>query len=163
MAKWLVVIVLALCSGLLQVKEAAPAADDPVLEARMVLMASELRCLVCQNQTISGSHAGLAVDLRNQLRDMLQGGDTDEQILENMTARYGDLVLYQPPLKSKTALIWFGPGALLVVGLGALFLVLRRRSRTDPSLFESEPDEAVDNEPPPPTATSGQNTSMASL
>jgi cytochrome c-type biogenesis protein CcmH len=153
MASWLVVIALALCSGLLQVKEAAPAAYDPVLEARMVVLASELRCLVCQNQTIADSHAGLAVDLRNQVRDMLQRSDTDEQILEYMTARYGDFFLYQPPLKSKTALLWFGPGALLVVGLGALFLVLRRRSRMDPSLFEIEPDEAVDNEPPPPRAT----------
>jgi cytochrome c-type biogenesis protein CcmH len=163
MASWLAVIALVLCSSLLQAKEAAPAADDPVLEARMVTLASRLRCLVCQNQSIADSNASLAVDLRNQVRDMLRQGDTDEQILQYMTARYGDFVLYQPPLKSKTALLWFGPGALLVVGLGSLFLVLRRRSRMDPSLFDSEPDEAVDNEPPLPTATSRQKTTMASL
>jgi cytochrome c-type biogenesis protein CcmH len=152
MAKWLVFLALALGSGMLQAKEAAPAADDPVLEARMLALTSELRCLVCQNQTIADSHAGLAVDLRNQVRDMLKRGDSDKQILEYMTARYGDFVLYRPPLKSKTALLWFGPGVLLVGGLGILFLVLRRRSRMDPSLFEPEPEEVA--EPRPPSATS---------
>jgi cytochrome c-type biogenesis protein CcmH len=154
MVKWLVFLAIAIGSGLLQAKEAAPAADDPVLEARMVALTSELRCLVCQNQTIADSHAGLAVDLRNQVRDMLKRGDTDEQILEYMTARYGDFVLYRPPLKSKTALLWFGPGVLLVGGLSILFLVLRRRSRMDPSLFEPEPEEAASGAPRPPSPTS---------
>jgi cytochrome c-type biogenesis protein CcmH len=149
MAKWLVLVALALCSGFVQAREAAPAADDPVLEARMLALTAELRCLVCQNQTIADSHAGLAVDLRNQVRDMLRRGDSDRQILDYMTARYGDFVLYRPPLKSTTALLWFGPGVLLVGGLGILFLVLRRRSRMDPSLFEPEPDEAGSQEPPP--------------
>ncbi|QCB45698.1 cytochrome c-type biogenesis protein [Hydrogenophaga sp. PAMC20947] len=153
MAKWLVWMALALCSGWLQAKEAAPASDDPVLEARMVALTTELRCLVCQNQTIADSHAGLAVDLRNQVREMLRRGDSDAQILDYMTARYGDFVLYRPPLKSKTALLWFGPGILLVAGLGTLFLVLRRRSRMDPSLFEPEPEQIGENERPSIAAT----------
>lgn len=152
MAKWIVLWALVLCSGLVQANEAAPASDDPVLEARMLALTSELRCLVCQNQTIADSHAGLAVDLRNQVRDMLRRGDTDEQVMEYMTARYGDFVLYRPPLKSKTALLWFGPGALLLVGLGALFLVLRRRARMDPSLFEPEPESLDDADTPPPSS-----------
>ena len=81
-------------------KEAASAAADPVLEARMVAIAAELRCLVCQNQTIADSHADLAVDLRQQVRELLQQGQTDQQIFNYMTARYGDFVLYRPPFKT---------------------------------------------------------------
>lgn len=149
MAKWLFWMALSMTSVCLQAREAAPASDDPVLEARMVALTTELRCLVCQNQTIADSNAGLAVDLRNQVREMLKRGDSDAQILEYMTARYGDFVLYRPPLKSKTALLWFGPGVLLVTGLGVLFLVVRRRSRMDPSLFEPEPGQAGADDAPP--------------
>jgi cytochrome c-type biogenesis protein CcmH len=140
MVKWLIMLALVMGSGFLQAKEAASAADDPVLEARMLALTTELRCLVCQNQTIADSHAGLAVDLRNQVREMLRRGDSDKQILAYMTDRYGDFVLYRPPLKGTTALLWFGPGTLLVGGLVALFLILRRRTRMDPSLFEPEPN-----------------------
>lgn len=155
MAKWMLAMALALACGLLQAGEAAPASEDPVLEARMVKIAEELRCLVCQNQTIASSNAGLAVDLRNQVREMLRRGDSDKQIIDYMTARYGDFVLYRPPLKSTTALLWFGPGVLLVGGLTVLFLVLRRRSRMDPALFEPEPeDDGTDDGTPPPSQTS---------
>jgi cytochrome c-type biogenesis protein CcmH len=86
---------------------------------------------------------------------MLRRGDSDQQIIDYMTARYGDFVLYRPPLKGTTALLWFGPGVLLVGGLVILFLVLRRRSRMDPALFEPEPDEAGTNDgTPPPSQTS---------
>ncbi len=122
--------------------EAAPAVEDPVLEARMMAIASELRCLVCQNQTIADSHADLAVDLRRQVREMLQAGQTDQQIAEYMTARYGDFVLYRPPFKAMTALLWLGPGAMVLVGLGALFVVLRRRSRMAADQFEPEEPDA---------------------
>jgi cytochrome c-type biogenesis protein CcmH len=145
MAKWIILIMLALGTSLLQAKEAAPASEDPVLEARMVKIAAELRCLVCQNQTIADSHAGLAVDLRNQVREMLRRGETDRQIIDYMTARYGDFVLYRPPLKNTTALLWFGPGVLLVGGLVTLFFVLRRRSRMDPELFEADEPEVNDD------------------
>ena len=119
-------------------KDAAPAVDDPVLEARMAAIASELRCLVCQNQTIADSHADLAVDLRRQVREMLQAGQTDQQITDYMTARYGDFVLYRPPFKLETAVLWIGPAAMVVGGLGALFVVLRRRSRMRADQFEPE-------------------------
>ena len=125
-------------------KEAAPAVENPVLEARVMQIAAELRCLVCQNQTIADSSAGLAVDLRNQVREMLVRGESDKQIIDYMTARYGDFVLYRPPLKSTTALLWFGPAAFLLGGVITLFFVLRRRSRMAPELFDAD---EIDPEP----------------
>ncbi len=139
-------IALCLCAFLLaglgpaRAGEAAPAAEDPVLEARVMAVASELRCLVCQNQTIADSHAALAVDLRNQVREMLRRGESQEQIVAYMTARYGDFVLYRPPLKETTALLWFGPGLLLVGGIVVLVVVLRRRSRLPAESFEPDED-----------------------
>lgn len=127
--------------GTVSARDAAPEAEDPVLEARMTRIAAELRCLVCQNQTIADSHAELAVDLRNQVRDMLRQGKSEEEILAYMTARYGDFVLYRPPFKATTALLWAGPAVLLLGGLGVLFAVLRRRSRMDPAAFDAEPEE----------------------
>src|SRR5438105_4300828 len=126
-------------------KDAAPAAADPALEARMLHITAELRCLVCQNQTIADSNAGLAEDLRNQVRAMLREGKTDAQILKYMTDRYGDFVLYRPPVKDTTMLLWFGPGLLLLVGLATLVLVLRRRARLGDERFE--PDEGDAAEP----------------
>ena len=137
--KGIALLCLALCLSAANANEAAPAVADPVLEARMLTITAELRCLVCQNQTIADSHAGLAIDLRNQMREMIKRGDTDAQIIDYMTARYGDFVLYRPPVKATTWLLWFGPGLLLVGGLAALALVLRQRSRMSPDRFE--PDE----------------------
>ncbi|HAX18674.1 MAG TPA: cytochrome c-type biogenesis protein CcmH [Hydrogenophaga sp.] len=149
MAKWIFALLFALAAGVVAAQEAAPAAADPELEARMVRITAELRCLVCQNQTIADSHAGLAIDLKNQVREMLRRGDSDQQIIAFMTERYGDFVLYRPPLKRTTALLWFGPAILLVGGLLILFLVLRRRSRMDPNLFEpDEPGQLDDNRSP---------------
>ena len=119
-------------------KVAEPVASDPALEARMMVLATELRCLVCQNQTIADSHADLAVDLRNQIRDMIAKGQTDDQIRQYMTDRYGDFVLYKPPFKPATALLWVGPPVLLVCALAALFLMLRRRMRASPDDFDPE-------------------------
>ena len=149
MAKWIFALVFALAAGVAAAQEAAPAAADPELEARMVRITAELRCLVCQNQTIDDSNAGLAIDLKNQVREMLRRGDSDQQIIAFMTERYGDFVLYRPPLKKTTAILWFGPAILLVGGLLILFLVLRRRSRMDPNLFEpDEPGQLDDNRSP---------------
>ncbi len=127
---------LAACAG-----EATPSADNPIVEARMLRITAELRCLVCQNQTVADSHSGLAEDLRRQVREMIGKGDSDQQIIDFMTARYGDFVLYRPPVKSTTALLWFGPGLLLVGGVAALVMVLRKRSRLGPEAFDAEPDE----------------------
>ena len=113
--------------GLAVAQDARPLADDPVLEARVMRIAEELRCLVCQNETIAGSHADLAVDLRKQIRQKLQQGQSEAQILDFMVQRYGDFVLYRPPLKSSTWLLWGGPFLLLGVALLALALNIRRR------------------------------------
>jgi len=108
-------------------KEAAPASDDPALEARVLAIAEELRCLVCQNETIAASHADLAVDLRKQIRQKLSAGQDKQQIVDFMVARYGDFVLYRPPLKGSTLLLWVGPFALLLLALVVLAVNLRRR------------------------------------
>jgi cytochrome c-type biogenesis protein CcmH len=145
LAKAVVALLLALSAALPGAKEAPPEATDPALEARMTRITAELRCLVCQNQTIADSNAGLAVDLRRETRAMLRQGKSDEEIIAYMTARYGDFVLYRPPLKSTTALLWFGPAAMLLLGGAALILVLRRRTRLAADAFEAdEDDEAVD-------------------
>ncbi|MFL6698865.1 MAG: cytochrome c-type biogenesis protein [Vitreoscilla sp.] len=120
-------------------------AADPALEARMLDITSELRCLVCQNQTIADSHADLAVDLRQQVREMLQRGQTPEQIRRYMTDRYGDFVLYRPPLNAATAVLWLAPAALLAIALAALAVVIRRRARLADDEFEPEP--RLDEEP----------------
>ena len=109
--------------------EAAPAAQDPALEQRVMRLTSELRCLVCQNQSLADSHADLAIDLRNQVRSQMQAGKSDAEIREFMVARYGDFVLYRPPLKSTTALLWAGPFLLLAAGGLALGFYLRRRRK----------------------------------
>ena len=118
--------------------EAAPVAEDPVLEARVLRLAEELRCMVCQNQTIADSQAGLAIDLRNQIRDQLKQGRSDAQIREYMVQRYGDFVLYRPPLKATTLLLWFGPFVLVIAGVAALGLVLARRAPAPAGLSEDE-------------------------
>jgi cytochrome c-type biogenesis protein CcmH len=132
----------------LHAKEAEPAAADPALEARMLRVAAELRCLVCQNQTIADSHAGLAEDLRREIREQLQRGASDAQVVQYMTDRYGDFIRYRPPLNSSTALLWIGPAVLLVVGLGVLALVLRRRSKLSPDRFEPDLDDEADDAAP---------------
>jgi cytochrome c-type biogenesis protein CcmH len=147
MAKWLGLLCLSLFLSVASANEAAPAVADPALEARMLTITAELRCLVCQNQTIADSHADLAVDLRQQVREMLQKGMTDQQIAEYMTDRYGDFVLYRPPFKSTTMLLWIGPGVMLVLGLLMLVLMLRRRSRMPADRFDADEPE-VDQKPP---------------
>ncbi|WP_342619753.1 cytochrome c-type biogenesis protein [Rhodoferax sp. GW822-FHT02A01] len=144
MSKWLLLLCMAAWMSIASANEAAPAAADPALEARMLSITAELRCLVCQNQTIADSHADLAVDLRQQVREMLQKGQTDQQILDYMTARYGDFVLYRPPFKNTTVLLWVGPGVMLVAGLVMLVLILRRRNRMPADKFDpEEPDDGV--------------------
>ena len=103
--------------------EAAPAAADPQLEKRVMAVAEELRCLVCQNQTIADSNAPLAVDLRDQVREKIRQGVSEQEIVDYMVARYGDFVRYRPPLKLTTLLLWFGP---LVLLLCTVFFLMRR-------------------------------------
>ena len=108
-------------------QEARPLAEDPVLEAKVMQIAEGLRCLVCQNETIAASHADLAVDLRKQIRQKLQQGQSEAQIVDFMVQRYGYFVLYKPPLKRSTWLLWGGPFVLLAVALAVLALNIRRR------------------------------------
>jgi cytochrome c-type biogenesis protein CcmH len=126
--------------GLAQAKEAVPVAADPALEARMQKIAVELRCLVCQNQTIADSPSGLSDDLRREIREQLQRGASDEQVVQYMTERYGDFIRYRPPVKSSTVALWVGPLVLLVAGLAVLVVVLRRRAKLAPDRFEPDAD-----------------------
>ena len=146
---------LALClAAAAHAADAPLTAAEPELEAKMLRVSAELRCLVCQNQTIADSNAELAVDLRNQVRDMLRQGQSEQQIIDYMTARYGDFVLYRPPVRGATFLLWFGPAVLMVGGLAALVLVLRRRSRLGNEHFD--PEEPGEDEAAPVSATAAR-------
>ncbi len=125
-------------------KEAAPLAADPVVEKRLLAITAELRCLVCQNQTIADSNADLANDFRREIRKLIAEGKSDQEILDFMVARYGDFVRYRPPVKGTTLLLWAGPGVLLVIGLIVLVRYLRRRNDAiaDTELTAEERQEA---------------------
>jgi cytochrome c-type biogenesis protein CcmH len=110
-------------------KDAAPTAQDPVAAQRAVGLSEQLRCLVCQNQSIAESNADLAVDLRRQINEQIAAGRSDGEIIDFMVQRYGDFVLYRPPFKASTVLLWLGPALLLLGGLWALARALRSRSR----------------------------------
>ncbi len=107
--------------------EAAPLAADPALEARVMALAGELRCVVCQNETLAASQADLARDLRAQVREQLRAGRSPQEVVDFMVARYGQFVLYRPPLQATTVALWAGPFALLALAAGAMALRLRRR------------------------------------
>ena len=139
MLKALVALVLMLVTHAAPAGEAAAVAEDPALEKRVTALAEELRCLVCQNQSLADSNADLAIDLKNQVREKLKQGMTNEQIVAYMVERYGDFILYRPPVKATTFLLWFGPLLLLVGGLGTLFYRLSRQPETPPTeLSESD-------------------------
>src|SRR5688572_16014256 len=108
-------------------KDAKPVADDPQLEERVMNVSRELRCLVCQNETLADSRADLAVDLRNEIREQMKEGKSDKEVIAFVTARYGDFVLYRPPIRPTTYLLWFGPFILLLAGLVFLFRYVRQR------------------------------------
>lgn len=118
--------------------EAPRPAPDPLLEKRVMAIAEELRCLVCQNQTIADSDAALAVDLRKQVRERLAQGMSDRDVTDFMVQRYGDFVLYRPPVKTTTWLLWFGPFLLLAACLIVLGLKLKRRAHAEPAAALSE-------------------------
>lgn len=108
-------------------QEAQPMAEDPALEARLQKLSHELRCLVCQNETLAESRADLAVDLRNQIREQMRAGKSDQEIIAFLTQRYGDFVLYRPPVRPTTYLLWFGPFLLVLAGFFFLYRHLRHR------------------------------------
>jgi cytochrome c-type biogenesis protein CcmH len=137
---WFVLCALAAPAGM--AADAVPTEMDPVSAARAVKLAEKLRCLVCQNQTIADSNAELANDLRAQIREQIAAGRTDDEILDYMVARYGDFVLYQPPLKATTILLWAGPALLVVGGAFVLLRNLRRRIQPDAPLSDDDRERA---------------------
>ena len=114
-------------------KDAAPLADDPLTEQRLISISEEMRCLVCQNESLAGSRSDLANDLRREIRILIKEGQSDEQIRTFMVERYGDFVLYRPPVKPITWLLWIGPFIILVIGIAGLITYLRRRDSNIPS------------------------------
>ena len=131
-------LMLAIAAFAVQAKEAPPAVADPVLEKRVMALSEELRCLVCQNQTLADSHAGLAMDLKNQVREKLASGMSDKDVIDFMVERYGDFVLYRPPVRAATWLLWFGPFLLLAVALYLLMRKLAKRREDAATLPDAE-------------------------
>ena len=142
MGKLLALLLGLVLAGSVIAKEAPTAAADPLLEKRVMALAAELRCLVCQNQTIADSHAELAVDLKNQVREKLKQGESEEKIIEYMVARYGDFVLYKPPVKATTLPLWIGPFVLLLAALVGLYYYIARRRRSAPAQALNEEEAA---------------------
>jgi cytochrome c-type biogenesis protein CcmH len=136
----LLLVIILLIPCLAVAEEARPLADNPQIEARLKTLAVELRCLVCQNQTLADSHAPLAEDLRREVREMIAKGMSDREIIDFLVQRYGDFVLYRPPWKASTTLLWLGPFLLLIAGATGLVFALRRRQKklADVTLSEEE-------------------------
>jgi cytochrome c-type biogenesis protein CcmH len=129
MKRLLVLLLAVLACTLAFAKEATPLAEDPVVEQRLIAISEEMRCLVCQNESLAGSRAELAQDLRRELRELIRAGKSDAEIKEFMVSRYGDFVLYRPPVKPITWLLWAGPFVLMIGGVIALLVYLRRRGQ----------------------------------
>ena len=141
----LFILLLLFASPWVSAKDVPPAAPDPALEQRVMALSNELRCLVCQNQTIADSNAPLAEDLRNQVRERMRQGSSDSEIIGFMVERYGDFVLYRPPFKATTFLLWFGP--LLLLAAGSIVLLrrlLRRRPAEDIEMTPAERKRAAE-------------------
>lgn len=136
----IVLLLSVLLSAVALAKEATPLAQDPVIEQRLNVIAEELRCLVCQNESLAGSRADLALDLRRELRELIRQGKTDDEIRTFMVDRYGDFVLYRPPVKPATWLLWGGPFVLGIGGMIGLLLFVRRRTKEAPSVALSAAD-----------------------
>lgn len=133
-------LALLLIPCLVAAEEAKPLAENQQAEARLKVLAIELRCLVCQNQTLADSNAPLAEDLRREVREMIAKNMSDQEIIDFLVTRYGDFVLYRPPLKATTTFLWLGPFLLLVVGGATLAVAMRRRAKTltDPALSDED-------------------------
>lgn len=135
---FLMALSLALAANALPAKDAAPLAEDPAVEARLVHISEELRCLVCQNESLAGSRADLALDLKREIRTLIKQGKSDQEIRDFLVSRYGDFVLYRPPVKPTTWLLWGGPFVLMAAGLIALIAFLRGRKPADAALTPEE-------------------------
>jgi len=125
--KCIIVFLMGICIGLANAGEASPMAEDPVVEARLVYISQELRCMVCQNESLSSSRAELADDLRREVRDLIRANKSDQEIKDFLVSRYGDFVLYRPEVKPLTWVLWFGPFVVLL--MAAIFLLAYLRQR----------------------------------
>ncbi|MBY0576989.1 MAG: cytochrome c-type biogenesis protein CcmH [Gallionellaceae bacterium] len=126
--KYLSILLLCLLPVFSYAGDAKDMAEDPVLEKRMIGLAENLRCLVCQNESLASSHAELAEDLRREVREQMRKGMNDKEIIDYLVARYGDFVLYDPPVKKTTLILWYSPFVLLLIGAGTLIHKLRKRT-----------------------------------
>ena len=142
----LLIFALLMLTGMASAKEAQPLAANPELEKQAMAISEELRCLVCQNQTIAASEAGLAKDLKNQVRTMLAEGKSKKEILDFMVKRYGDFVLYRPPVKPTTYALWGGPAILMLLGVSILLFNLKNRKKvvTETPLSEEQNKQLTD-------------------
>ena len=130
--KYLLILLIGLMPVFSYAGEAKDLAEDPVLEKRMIGLAENLRCLVCQNESLASSRADLAKDLRQEVREKMKQGMSDQEIIDFLVSKYGDFVLFDPPMKSYTILLWYGPFALLLIGLAGLVVQLRKRKNAPP-------------------------------
>ena len=135
MNRRVLILLLLVCSGCVAIAKEAQPIDDPAIEQRLHALSQQLRCLVCQNETLADSQADLAADLRQQIREQMKAGRSDQEILGFLTQRYGDFILYKPPVKMTTYLLWFGPFVLLIGGTAMLYRYVKRRS----ALIREEP------------------------
>lgn len=134
----LVSLLLWVAAGAAVAKEAAPLISDPVIESRMAHLTSQLRCLVCQGQSIAESDSGFAHDVRSEIYKLMRQGKSDKEILDFLVQRYGDFILFTPPVKATTVPLWVGPIALLLIGGATLLIVLRRRPQGEVTLSAEE-------------------------
>jgi cytochrome c-type biogenesis protein CcmH len=130
-------LVLSLACGFAAANEAKPLAEDPVVEQRLIRISEDIRCLVCQNESLAGSRADLANDLRREIRKLIREGKTDAEITDFLVSRYGDFVLYRPPVKPLTWVLWFGPFLLLLGGVVFLIRFLRQRQLAHAAVAET--------------------------
>ena len=134
--KYICIFLMALCMGLVHAREAVSLVDDPIEEARLVHISQELRCLVCQNESLSSSRAELADDLRREVRDLIRANKSDQEIKDFLVSRYGDFVLYRPEVKHLTWVLWFGPFVvLLIAGIFLLVYLRQRRATVQPQVL----------------------------
>lgn len=148
MAKWMAVVAFWLAASVVPAFGAdasiAPSVGDPVVEARVTRLAEELRCLTCMGQSIADSQSSFSADMRREIRGMIVAGKSDKEIMDFMVQRYGDFVLYRPPVKSTTWLLWIGPFVILILAVGVLVMKLRKRSgQAATQLSESEHKQAA--------------------
>ncbi len=140
---WLLAAIL-LSASALQAREAPPVAADEKVEQRLNAIAEELRCLVCQNESLAASRAELAMDLKREVREQIRAGKSDAEIRDFMVKRYGDFVLYRPPLRESTLLLWLGPFALLVAGFAVVAIFVRRRRASQGAALSPEDERRAD-------------------